>query len=218
MFKLVIDLEMAAKAKFSDELKHPYIQEIIQIGAVLLDEDNNTVKTFESLVKPTLSRITRKIEKLTNITEDMLVDAPNVEEAMTELLKILPKNEEVLLCTWSDSDTVAISREFEAKGIINEQIENLCNNYFDIQKEFSKKLNFEHILNLEKALNLVGIDFEGRAHGALADAINTAKIYISMNDDEEVQKHMEVIRDIMKPEPLTSSLGSMIDFSKFNLE
>ena len=52
MYKLVIDLEMAAKALVDRNLDHPYIKEIVQIGAVLLDNDDNQVCTFETLVKP----------------------------------------------------------------------------------------------------------------------------------------------------------------------
>lgn len=218
MYKLVIDLEMAAKALVDRNLDHPYIKEIVQIGAVLLDNDDNQVCTFETLVKPRFCKMTKILEDLTGIKEEMLTDAPYFEKAIQDLMNIIPKNEEVLLCTWSDSDTLAISREIEVKGINNKELQNLCDNYFDIQKEFSKKLNFEHILNLEKALNLVGIDFEGRAHGALADAINTAKIYTSMQRDEVVKEHISDISSMMKGEPLTSSLGSLFDFSKLNLD
>lgn len=216
MYKLVIDLEMAGRALVDKRLEHPYIKEIIEIGAVLLDDNNEQVSTFSTYVKPRFSKVTKSIEKLTGITDDMLVDAPYFEDAIKEVIDKLP--EDVILCTWSDSDTAAIYREIEIKGLHIERLNELCEGYFDIQKEFSNKLNFGHILNLEKALNLVGIDFKGKAHGALDDAINTAKLYKSMYSDEAVMKNIENINDVMTASPLTASLGSLIDFSKFNLE
>lgn len=215
MYKLVIDLEMAGNAPVGEGRARKFIKEIIEIGAVLLDEDNNTIKKFETYVQPRYSRVTKSIERLTGITDEMLVGAPYFEDAIADIIKELP--EDVLLCTWSDSDTNAIKKEIDVKGLNIERLEELCENYFDIQREFSDKLNFGHILNLEKALNLVGIDFKGKAHGALDDAINTAKLYTSMYGDEEVMESIRNINDAMTPTPLTSSLGSMIDFSKFNL-
>ena len=215
MYKLVIDLEMAGNASVGEGRDRKFIKEIIEIGAVLLDDENNTVRKFETYVKPRYSKVTKSIERLTGITDEMLVGAPYFEDAIVDIIKEIP--DDVVLCTWSDSDTNAIKKEIDVKGINIERLEELCESYFDIQREFSNKLNFGHILNLEKALNLVGIDFKGKAHGALDDAINTAKLYTSMYGDEEVMESIKNINDAMTPTPLTSSLGSMIDFSKFNL-
>lgn len=214
MHKLVIDLEMAGK-KWVDEERH--IREIIQIGAVLLNDNNEQIVTFEKLVKPVYCTVTKRIENLTGLTNEMLDNELEFEEAIKQMLDILPKDEDVQLLTWSDSDTIAILNEMEIKNINNDKLKSLCENYIDIQKEFSKKLNFESILNLEKALNLVGIDFEGKAHGALVDAINTAKLY-TMVANGTVQENIDRISSVMECKPLTNSLGSMFDFSKFNFE
>ena len=218
MYKLVLDLEMGGSTLVDKTLVHPYIKEVIEIGAVLLDDDNNKVKKFRTYVKPRHSIVTKSIQRLTGITNEMLVDAPYFEDAIHEILKEIP--DDTQLCTWSDADTFAIQREMEIKEIKQEDIgklQKLCEGYFDIQRELSDKLSFNRVLNLEKALNLVGIDFKGKAHGALDDAINTAELYKAMYNDEAVKKAIEQISESMSAKPLTSSLGSMIDFSQFGI-
>lgn len=218
MYKLVLDLEMGGSALVDKKLEHPYIKEVIEIGAVLLDESNNETHRFRTYVKPRHSTVTKSIQRLTGITNEVLVDAPYFEDAIHELLKDVP--DDTQLCTWSDADTIAIQREMEIKEIKQcdiAKLQKLCGGYFDIQRELSDKLNFDRVLNLEKALNLVGIDFKGKAHGALVDAINTADLYRAMYDDEAVKKAIERISESMSSKPLTSSLGSMIDFSQFGI-
>lgn len=217
MHKLVVDLEMADKYLKEYQGNIKFIHEIIQIGAVLLDDNNNEITRYETLVKPKYSYIRPKINKLTGITDDMLVDAPCVEEALQGLISIIDDLDNTILCTWSDSDVNVISKEIELKSIHNEYISKLCENYHDVQIEFDNKVGFDRQVSLSNALDLVGIDFEGRAHGALADAINTAKLYKEINDNESIKGILSRIQHTMTAEPLTSSLGSLIDFSQFSL-
>ena len=217
-YKLVIDLEMCDKVKPQFKQKAGRMHEIIQIGAVLLDRNNNEVKRFSTYVKPEYSVISKNITNLTCITNEDVEDAPNIEQALNSLVDILIEPDKTTLCTWSNSDTKAIKAELNIKNIQNNIIMGLCDSYFDIQKDFNNKVRINNRINLTKALELVGLDFEGKAHGALADAINTAKLYKAMQDDTHVQKVIKNVEDLMTEKPCTSNIGSMFDFSQFNFE
>ena len=217
MHKLVIDLEMADRYTKEYQGKIKFIHEIIQVGAVLLDDDNTEINRYETLVKPQYSTIRKKITDLTGITNDMVKDAPHIDGAIQGLLDILVDADNTIICTWSDSDTKAILKEMELKGLHNAIISKLCETYYDIQTEFDNKVGFDKQVSLTNALELVGIDFEGRAHGALADAINTAKLYKEINENDNIKEILHNISDTMKTEPLTASLGSLFDFSQLSL-
>jgi len=217
MHKLVLDLEMCDKVKREFRPQVGKMCEIIQIGAVLLDDNNNEIIRFETYVKPRYSVIRQVITDLTHIEEKHVIGAPDIEEAMQRLCNIIIDNDNTILCTWSDSDVNVISKELEIKNIHNEIISKLCENYFDIQKDFNEKVNIQNRINLTKALNMVGIDFEGKEHGALADAVNTAKLYKEMQDNENIQNIIANIEELMTEKECTTTLGSMFDFSQFNI-
>lgn len=83
MIYIVIDLEMNPLSKEFREERRICRNEIIQIGAVALDESYQEIGSFKTLVKPQFNEmITRKIEKLTGITTAMVREAPVFEKAI----------------------------------------------------------------------------------------------------------------------------------------
>jgi inhibitor of KinA sporulation pathway (predicted exonuclease) len=189
--------------------------EIIEIGAVLLDDDFNVLAKYRTYVKPDIMEINEKVIELTGIQEEMLYDAPKLSEALTELLNLTDDLENTTLYTWSESDTFAIKKETKMKDIHIDGLEKLCNEYVDVQEIFGKQVGIEHKLNLTKAMNMVGLEFEGKEHGALADAINTANLLRDISINKNVKKAIESISEYMDSKPLTSSLGNL--FSKLDL-
>lgn len=218
MHKLIIDLEMCDRLEKEYYNEYKGLHEIIQIGAVLLDNNDKEIAQFETYVKPRHSILRQYITDLTHIEQKHIDSAPDIEDALNSLCEILVDKENTIMCTWSDSDTTVILKELDVKNITNDTITKLCNSYIDLQKEFSTKVKMEHRINLTKALTLIGNDFKGVEHGALADAINTARIYKELQNDNEVNSMIAKIRELMTDTPCVSTLGNMIDFSKFNLE
>lgn len=171
MYKLVIDLEM--NGMHTEEIP---MGEIIEIGAVILDEEFEIIDKYSTYIKPDNLKVSQGVQRLTSITEEKLVKAPNVKEALENLLQITPDINNTTLYTWSDSDTNAIECELNSKSIQIKDIKRLCSNFIDIQEIFGERVGIENRINLTKALNMIGLEFNGKEHGALADAINTAQI------------------------------------------
>lgn len=212
MHKLIIDLEFT---HYKNKETNQNISEIIEIGAVLLDEYNHEIKKIKTYVKPTQSIIKQNIEKLTGITNEMVKDAPVIEDALLYLIDELPDKEYTKLISWSDNDTKTILNEMKIKSIHNQDIENLCNEFIDLQDIFNNKINLERRVSLSNALKYIDIEFEGYEHDALFDAENTAKLYIAMEDDKKVQDIIHKISELFNQKSLTTTLGNMFDFTQF---
>ena len=78
---VVIDLEMNEINKKS-EVRDICKNEIIEIGAVMLDEGMKEVDFFKTYVKPEYNGITNKISKLTGITDSTVLMAPKFSDAL----------------------------------------------------------------------------------------------------------------------------------------
>lgn len=218
MYKLVIDLEMNSSFRVEtpwDKRGYKRIREIIEIGAVLLDDNNTAIDKIKLFVKPYYQPISDYIHNLTGINQEQLNNADSIDLAFNKLAEFIGYRDDVILCTWSDSDIHAIKNELEIKRIENKYVEHLLENYIDIQKLFDQRIGFERQVNLEDALDLVDMDFKGLAHDALNDAINTANLYISLESNNRVNEIVNNINKLMTSKPITSSIGSKFDFSKF---
>ena len=75
MSYVILDLEW--NGSYSKKI-HRYGNEIIEFGAVKIDDYFNIVDTFSMLIKPQIGKkISRHIAKLKHITNDALFDCDN---------------------------------------------------------------------------------------------------------------------------------------------
>ena len=80
---IVLDLEMNPIHKDYKEQKKICRSEIIQIGAIALDDDFQETDSFLTYVKPQYNDIiTEVIQNLTGITTEMVQTAPDFHKAM----------------------------------------------------------------------------------------------------------------------------------------
>lgn len=217
---IVVDLEMNPIAKKHADKVAICKNEIIEIGAVLLDENFQEISSFMTYVRPEYNlEIVKKIEKLTGISWQMVENAPPFAEAF-EMFSAYCRSikGEYEICEWSDSDRVQFEKEIELKDYVLDSFEEeLMGRFVDFQKEFGDELGLERQVSLKNALYYIGIDFKGRAHDALFDARNTAELLTVTRVEERRKVVMDKIVEILHPTELTSSLGDLIDFSSFQL-
>ena len=87
MKKVFVDLEFCeVNKKIRRELKYCRC-EIIQIGAVKLDEENKLIDRYDRFVKPVYGQINDFITNLTHIQENDLIGAVGFQEAMDDFLE-----------------------------------------------------------------------------------------------------------------------------------
>ena len=182
---VVIDLEWnntyAKKA-------NGYINEIIEIGAVKLDEDRETVDTFSCIIRSQISKKLRgTVKRLTHLTNDDISGGMPFTKAFSLFRKWIG-NEETVILTWGDSDIRVLLDNFKYLNGI--KVVPFLKTYCDLQKAFQKlcKCGKGQQTGLLAAAEMVGIDPEMYIHHrALGDSMLTADIFKKIYDTCSVE-------------------------------
>lgn len=179
-YYLVIDLEMcmvkgSAKKKMKGEK-----QEIIQIGAVMLDQKHRIIDEFSSFVKPEYGKVDEFIENLTGITQDVVDQAPILRSVLMKFADWIGERQATVL-SWSDSDYHQLKNEMRIKKIKHHKIQDLLDSWVDFQRSFDQMLGLKNQYALEDAMNISRLQVMGRMHDGLCDAYNTARLFIKVH-------------------------------------
>ncbi len=186
MNHIVIDFEFTpVTSNFVDRNILQY--EIIEIGAVKLNDSYQLIDSFSSYVQPIYSNISKKCSMLTGITNKNLTNAPEYIESVDKLIAWIG-NEPFEIYEWSDSDKIQFVAECNAKECADSYHLLYDKEWIDLQKDFSVKTRQKSATNLRKALRMLNLFFEGQEHSACDDAYNTARILQILNDKESVQE------------------------------
>lgn len=182
---IVIDLEMCRLLGDTAEHLPGLKQELIQIGAALVNENNEMTDTFMTYVAPQYGYIDPFIENLTGISEGDVKNAPPIEKALNNLLAWMPKDS--ILLSWSNSDKKHIERELTAKNIEITALNPYMETWTDCQRLFGDRMDTKKRYKLSEALIIADIEVSAGEHDALVDAVNTAKLYIKMSREPEMK-------------------------------
>src|SRR5690554_6816039 len=102
-------MDLSLRPENKDKLKK-YPTEIIQFGAVKLDENFNQLDTFSRLVKPSIYyRVNPFITELTGITTESLQEEATFDVVCNEFSEF-SKEEEVVFCVWGMTDLKELYR------------------------------------------------------------------------------------------------------------
>lgn len=186
MKNIIIDLEMNRIAKQYHQERRVCGMEIIEIGAVVLDESYQEIGSFKTLVKPQYNDvIERKYQKLTGITTEMVKDAPSFEQAMRILFSWCESlQDQCQIFQWSGSDHCQITKEIQLKNpSFSESEKQFVMGWQDFQEEYGQKLGLCGPLSLKNAIMYAGVEAEGHYHDALYDARNTAALFRALRED-----------------------------------
>ena len=210
MRHIFLDFEMNHIAQEYTEERTFSKMEIVEIGAVMLDDNGKEISSFQSYVKPEFNDKIEKIcTKVTGITTETVADAPVLWPVLQQFVKWCG-TEELTVYAWSDSDLRQLKRELNLKEIQCKELNRLCDNWVDFQRMFGDMLGIEQRVSLKHAINAIQADFDGDAHDALWDARNTAKIFVLSKNEAEFQRIMGPVIEAFKPaEPMTSTLADL---------
>ena len=192
---LVIDLEFCRTDKYYAKLNKYYVpHEIIQIGAVILNEDNQVVDEFKTYVHPLYGMPDDKVTELTGIGEEDLKDAPSLIKALADMAAWMG-DRKLIAASWSDTDYVQLSEEMSQKKIRNPKIEALFDDWVDLQKAYTRMEGLHQAISLEKAMAASSVEVEGKLHDGAVDAFNTAKLISSIRQQEEKEISLQPIAE-----------------------
>lgn len=178
--KVVIDLEMNPVSKNLKSIRAELPREVIEIGAIRVDETNTIVDEFHCFVRPGFNDdIAPHITKLTGIRYCDVVDAVLFEEAIKRLENWIGYDSGTVMYSWSDSDYRQMVLECRYKGITYPK--NMVD-WVDFQSEYYETMELEsncRQLSLHKAAEQFGIVMdEKKKHSALYDAEITTELLI----------------------------------------
>lgn len=208
MKHVVVDLEMNPVSREFREVRRKLNEEVIEIGAVRLDENFQQEAEFQCYVKPEYGPIKKHITSLTGITQAMVADKKTYAACFQDFVDWVGKDE-TKIYSWSMSDIKQLRSECRYK-LPDFDIEWLNERWVDLQQEFDDRLGLHNSLALKHALGAMDHKFEGTQHTALADAINTSAILTLMQDDAKFKETMKPVLEILQPKDnLSSSIGDL---------
>lgn len=208
MKHVIVDLEMNPVSREFREVRRKLNEEVIEIGAVRLDENFQQEAEFQCYVKPEYGPIKKHITSLTGITQAMVADKKTYAACFQDFVDWVGE-EETKIYSWSMSDIKQLRSECRYK-LPDFDIGWLNARWVDLQQEFDDRLGLHNSLALKHALGAMDHKFEGTQHTALADAINTSAILTLMQDDAKFKETMKPVLEILQPkDDLASSIGDL---------
>lgn len=214
MEHIFLDFEMNPIPRENTEARAVVLSEIIEIGAVRLDENYQLTDRFSLHVRPVLNVVQPNITALTGITQADVEEAPPLEEALHQFTDWIGEKP-VRIYSWSNTDEKQLLRECRLKEI---ELPRQFRRWMDFQRIYTRLLGLSRRspLSLKNALGASESDFEGSQHSAVADAENSASLLTLVKDREAFAERTKVVLELMgkAPAPAGTTLGDLFgDFS-----
>lgn len=157
--------------------------EIIEIGAVKLNDRLEFIDAFSKFIKPSLNPILSEFcTNLTSISQNDVDSASSFNKVMSDFENwALSQDTNVLFCSWGFYDKKQIIRECRIKNYSGRIIK-LLDKHISLKHRFAELKRIEPC-GMGKALSILGLPLEGTHHRGIDDAKNIAKIFKTVFDD-----------------------------------
>lgn len=170
------------------------VNELIEIGAVKLDENLNEISRFNVLIRSTLTKkLSSRFQRLTNITsEEMRTKGLKFEQAIKLYSEWAGSNAVTL--TWSNSDLYVLLENFRFRRKI-ETIP-IISLYADLQKYVQNEMilrgsDITSQISVANAALALGISIDGIGlHRALDDSLLCAEILRKVYNKKRLQGYI----------------------------
>ncbi|HHW94658.1 MAG TPA: exonuclease domain-containing protein [Mogibacterium sp.] len=171
---IVLDLEATC-----EENNRNFSNEIIEIGAVRIDENFDIISTYNEFIKPKINPVlTDFCKQLTTITQEDVDNARAFPEVIEHFMNWADINSgEYLLCSWGYYDRKQLVKNCELYRLDSSWIDK----HISLKHQFGTIRN-ERPCGMAKALNKLNIPLEGTHHRGIDDAKNIAKIFLAYKD------------------------------------
>lgn len=152
--------------------------EIIEIGAVKLNERLKIVSDFQIFVKPALSpQLSDFCKQLTSISQADVDAAMYFPQAIRQFQEWIG-NEPHVLCSWGFYDKNQLQKDCALHQIASEWTDN----HISLKHQHGRMIGRERGVGIERALTMLKLPLEGTHHRGIDDAKNIAKIFVKIFD------------------------------------
>ena len=216
---IVLDLEW--NGSYSKKA-HGYFNEIIEIGAVALDDTMYPVDSFHRVIRPSVSkRLTNLVKELTHITpEELEEEGGSFAKTMKEFSKWA--GEDAALLTWSNTDLLVLLENYRFFHGIN--YIPFLKWYADIQPYCQGRMGVDtsQQMGLSRACEALQISAEESSlHRAPDDAMLTARVFARLYDPDSFFACLKPVNEefynrlLFKPEAIRDFDSPLIKRSNF---
>ncbi|MEZ4907098.1 MAG: 3'-5' exonuclease [Saprospiraceae bacterium] len=152
------------------------INEIIEVGAVKINQYGEVKGFFSKLIKPVVNpRLSSFCTKLTGIKQEQVDVADKYEKVITEFMEFVEVGQEdYTLYSWGNNDKGMLISNCELHNLESEWLEP----FVDMHKIYVKMNGGKKKSGLKYIVENEGFEFEGDQHSAYIDAYNLGKFLL----------------------------------------
>lgn len=171
---LIIDLEATCWERGQG---HRGENEIIEIGAVVVDDHREVLGEFQRFVRPVRNPVLSEFcKRLTSITQSDVDTArifPRVLQDFQDYAERISGQglSHLVFCSWGDYDRKQLMKDCQYH-----RIPYPFGVHRNVKKEFARRRRIKPV-GISRALRILGIRFEGTHHRGIDDARNIARIF-----------------------------------------
>lgn len=185
---VILDLEW--NGAYSKK-KKKYINEIIEVGAVKVNDSIEIVDTFSMLVKPQIGKkISGRVVELTHISNDELSTSNNTYTHTMGLFKKFAQD--CVVMTWGTTD-ISTMMDNNDYYLHNKRL-GFLTDYIDLQVYCQNTMKMSDPgkqMGLETAAQLLGVEYgEDSLHRALDDSILSYKCFKKLYDKDKISQYI----------------------------
>ena len=175
MDRIIFDLEATCWDKGTPGMT----QEIIEIGALRLNELGQKVGSFHSMVRPMVHPVLSPYcRRLTHIDQEDINRARPFSEVHPRFEDWLYRSESFFLISWGSVDKELVENDCRMHRLNDEWLDFHVN----LKQVYRDLFRLPRQIGLVAALRREGLEFEGEAHRAMSDAENLTRLYLKHRD------------------------------------
>ncbi len=186
-----------------DSAYHPFykrfVNQILQIGAVKLDDNFNVVDIFDVIVKSSISKkVSGRFSQLTGITGEIMRSGIDLCEAVQKYNEWL--GDDTIMITWSNSDLYTI---VENQRYLLKNLRFKTDKYLDLQKYIQGEMSLlgyecKSQISLGNAAGILGITTDSyKLHNAKDDSLLCTEMLKKYYCKDRFEKY---IKDTANPD------------------
>lgn len=183
-YKMFLDLEMSMHPYKVDK---SFIQEIIQVGYVLIDDNGNVVEEYDQTIQPTkFKKLSKRTTKFLEITQEDVDNGIPFQEFYEHFRHIIQTYNPAII-VWGRNDFLALKQAYKLNKLPTLRKKTRYVNLLKLHKNY---FNLKNDLGLFNALRLYEDHEHEQSHNAFEDAKATVLIFKGFRD---VVNHRRVV-------------------------
>ena len=206
MVKCFLDLEF--NLSDANASTGRYGMECVSIGACFLDENNNILEEFYSLIKPRRNaKLGYYYAKLTHLNQEEIYKADNFIKVMNKFSNTYFKYDDVKIYTWGSEDSRMLFRDIHNNSYVG-KIKGEFKKIIDLQEIVSNSIRYEDkVIKKQWSLKDMQILYNNPEyidhHNALTDAIMLKDIYVAYMTNKDLNlSYLNIFIEKIKQEEL----------------